>query len=136
MMLFRFSFFHFACRFEKMISGMYMGELVRLILVKMARSQLLFQGKTTSELLTTGHFSTSHIYAIENDKLVFLCVCVLACICTLTLHSVISLRWWIKCKPVEQDVSSNKLCQELRCSSKLPNIQELHLTLCRPHLVC
>uniref|UniRef100_A0A669F0E8 Hexokinase-2 n=1 Tax=Oreochromis niloticus TaxID=8128 RepID=A0A669F0E8_ORENI len=54
--------------FEKMISGMYMGELVRLILVKMARSQLLFQGKTTSELLTTGHFSTSHIYAIENDK--------------------------------------------------------------------
>uniref|UniRef100_A0A669DYB3 Hexokinase-2 n=1 Tax=Oreochromis niloticus TaxID=8128 RepID=A0A669DYB3_ORENI len=42
--------------FEKMISGMYMGELVRLILVKMARSQLLFQGKTTSELLTTGHF--------------------------------------------------------------------------------
>uniref|UniRef100_A0AAX7TDB3 Hexokinase-2 n=1 Tax=Astatotilapia calliptera TaxID=8154 RepID=A0AAX7TDB3_ASTCA len=60
--------------FEKMISGMYMGELVRLILVKMARSQLLFQGKTTSELLTTGHFSTSHIYAIENDKLVFLCV--------------------------------------------------------------
>uniref|UniRef100_A0A3P8NI84 Hexokinase-2 n=1 Tax=Astatotilapia calliptera TaxID=8154 RepID=A0A3P8NI84_ASTCA len=55
--------------FEKMISGMYMGELVRLILVKMARSQLLFQGKTTSELLTTGHFSTSHIYAIENDKL-------------------------------------------------------------------
>uniref|UniRef100_A0A3Q0S433 Hexokinase-2 n=1 Tax=Amphilophus citrinellus TaxID=61819 RepID=A0A3Q0S433_AMPCI len=55
--------------FEKMISGMYMGELVRLILVKMARSQLLFQGKTTSELLTTGHFSTSYIYAIENDKL-------------------------------------------------------------------
>ncbi|XP_030592992.1 hexokinase-2 isoform X2 [Archocentrus centrarchus] len=54
--------------FEKMISGMYMGELVRLILVKMARSQLLFQGKTTSELLTTGHFSTSYIYAIENDK--------------------------------------------------------------------
>uniref|UniRef100_A0A4W6EKP4 Hexokinase-2 n=1 Tax=Lates calcarifer TaxID=8187 RepID=A0A4W6EKP4_LATCA len=40
--------------FEKMISGMYMGELVRLILVRMAKEHLLFQGKTTAELLTTG----------------------------------------------------------------------------------
>nr|XP_020446131.1 hexokinase-2-like isoform X2 [Monopterus albus] len=54
--------------FEKMISGMYMGELVRLILVRMAKEQLLFQGKTTAELLTTGSFSTNYIYAIENDK--------------------------------------------------------------------
>lgn len=54
--------------FEKMISGMYMGELVRLILVKMARDSLLFEGKTTAELLTTGRFSTSYIYTIESDK--------------------------------------------------------------------
>ncbi|KAM4746428.1 hexokinase-2 [Anableps anableps] len=54
--------------FEKMISGMYMGELVRLILVKMARNQLLFQGKTTPELLTSGRFSTNYIYTIECDK--------------------------------------------------------------------
>ncbi|XP_036000518.1 hexokinase-2-like [Fundulus heteroclitus] len=54
--------------FEKMISGMYMGELVRLILVKMARDQLLFQGNITPELLTTGHFSTNYIYTIESDK--------------------------------------------------------------------
>ncbi|XP_061586344.1 hexokinase-2 [Cololabis saira] len=54
--------------FEKMISGMYLGELVRLIVVKMAREKLLFQGKTTSELLTTGRFSTSHLYTIENDS--------------------------------------------------------------------
>ncbi|XP_054906761.1 hexokinase-2 [Poeciliopsis prolifica] len=54
--------------FEKMISGMYMGELVRLILVKMARKQLLFQGQTTPQLLTSGRFSTSYIYAIESDK--------------------------------------------------------------------
>ncbi|XP_044052179.1 hexokinase-2 [Siniperca chuatsi] len=54
--------------FEKMISGMYMGELVRLILVKMTKEQLLFQGKTTAMLLTTGSFNTSYIYAIENDK--------------------------------------------------------------------
>uniref|UniRef100_A0A3Q1IHY6 Hexokinase-2 n=1 Tax=Anabas testudineus TaxID=64144 RepID=A0A3Q1IHY6_ANATE len=54
--------------FEKMISGMYMGELVRLILVRMAKEKLLFQGKTTAELLTTGSFSTAYIYDIENDK--------------------------------------------------------------------
>ncbi|XP_070760239.1 hexokinase-2 isoform X3 [Enoplosus armatus] len=57
--------------FEKMISGMYMGELVRLILVRMTKEKLLFQGKTTAVLLTTGSFNTSHIYAIENDKLVY-----------------------------------------------------------------
>uniref|UniRef100_A0A671QC26 Hexokinase-2 n=1 Tax=Sinocyclocheilus anshuiensis TaxID=1608454 RepID=A0A671QC26_9TELE len=39
--------------FEKMISGMYIGELVRLILVKMAKDGLLFQGHTTPDLLTT-----------------------------------------------------------------------------------
>uniref|UniRef100_A0A672IKM3 Hexokinase-2 n=1 Tax=Salarias fasciatus TaxID=181472 RepID=A0A672IKM3_SALFA len=54
--------------FEKMISGMYMGELVRLILVKMTRERLLFQGKVTSALLTTGRFNTSYIYSIDNDK--------------------------------------------------------------------
>lgn len=51
-----------------MISGMYMGELVRLILVKMAKQKLLFQGNATSELLTTGCFKTTYIYAIENEK--------------------------------------------------------------------
>uniref|UniRef100_A0A672IMR1 Hexokinase-2 n=1 Tax=Salarias fasciatus TaxID=181472 RepID=A0A672IMR1_SALFA len=59
--------------FEKMISGMYMGELVRLILVKMTRERLLFQGKVTSALLTTGRFNTSYIYSIDNDKSVLLC---------------------------------------------------------------
>ncbi|KAM3868064.1 hexokinase-2 isoform 2-T2 [Diretmus argenteus] len=54
--------------FEKMISGMYMGELVRLILVKMAKEQLLFQGQTTPSLLTTGNFLTSYVSTIENDK--------------------------------------------------------------------
>ncbi|KAL2092192.1 hypothetical protein ACEWY4_011990 [Coilia grayii] len=54
--------------FEKMISGMYMGELVRLILVKMAKDGLLFQGNTTPELLNTGQFQTSFVSAIENEK--------------------------------------------------------------------
>ncbi|XP_020037422.1 hexokinase-2 isoform X2 [Castor canadensis] len=54
--------------FEKMISGMYMGELVRLILVKMAKEELLFQGKVSSELLTTGSFETKDVSDIEADK--------------------------------------------------------------------
>ncbi|KAE8297136.1 Hexokinase-1 [Larimichthys crocea] len=54
--------------FEKMVSGMYMGELVRLILVKMAREGLLFEGRITPELLTKGKFETKHISAIEKSK--------------------------------------------------------------------
>lgn len=54
--------------FEKMISGMYMGELVRLILVKMAKAELLFQGKLSPELLTTGSFETKDVSDIEEDK--------------------------------------------------------------------
>ncbi|CAL1616448.1 unnamed protein product [Knipowitschia caucasica] len=54
--------------FEKMISGMYMGELVRLCLVKMTRQGLLFQGRATPQLLTSGHFKTSDVYAIENES--------------------------------------------------------------------
>ncbi len=61
-------FFMLMFRFEKMISGMYIGELVRLIIVKMTKENLLFQGKTTTQLLTTGSFSTSYIYAIDTDK--------------------------------------------------------------------
>lgn len=51
--------------FEKMVSGMYMGELVRLILVKMAREGMLFEGRITPELLTKGKIETKHISAIE-----------------------------------------------------------------------
>lgn len=54
-----------SCRFEKMVSGMYMGELVRLILVKMAKEGLLFEGRITPELLTKGKFETKHVSAIE-----------------------------------------------------------------------
>eukprot|EP00064_Thunnus_orientalis_P004860 superscaffoldBa00000459_g4873 len=54
--------------FEKMVSGMYMGELVRLILVKMAREGMLFEGRITPELLTKGKFETKHVSAIEKSK--------------------------------------------------------------------
>lgn len=51
-----------------MVSGLYLGELVRLILVKMAKEQLLFQGKSTVELRTTGSFRTGYICTIDVDK--------------------------------------------------------------------
>ncbi|XP_020367618.1 hexokinase-1 isoform X3 [Rhincodon typus] len=54
--------------FEKMISGMYMGELVRLILVKMAKEGLIFEGNITPELLTKGKLETKHVSAIEKSK--------------------------------------------------------------------
>uniref|UniRef100_A0A3B5M876 Hexokinase-2 n=1 Tax=Xiphophorus couchianus TaxID=32473 RepID=A0A3B5M876_9TELE len=54
--------------FEKMVSGMYMGELVRLILVKMAREGLLFEGRITAELLTKGTLPTKLVSAIEKSK--------------------------------------------------------------------
>uniref|UniRef100_A0A8C7YQ92 Hexokinase-2 n=1 Tax=Oryzias sinensis TaxID=183150 RepID=A0A8C7YQ92_9TELE len=54
--------------FEKMVSGQYMGELVRLILVKMAKEGLLFEGRITPELLTRGKIETKHVSAIEKSK--------------------------------------------------------------------
>ncbi|XP_078508926.1 hexokinase-3 [Lissotriton helveticus] len=53
--------------FEKMISGMYMGEIARLIMVKLATQGLLFQRGATPALLTKGNFETKHVSAIEDD---------------------------------------------------------------------
>ncbi|XP_013911842.1 PREDICTED: hexokinase-2-like [Thamnophis sirtalis] len=54
--------------FEKMISGLYMGELVRLILVKMAKEKLLFNGKVPDNLRKKGCFETRYVSAIEKEK--------------------------------------------------------------------
>lgn len=54
--------------FEKMVSGMYMGELVRLILLKMAKKGLLFDGRVSNALRTKGKFQTKHITLIEQYK--------------------------------------------------------------------
>uniref|UniRef100_A0A8C4E1A0 Hexokinase-2 n=1 Tax=Dicentrarchus labrax TaxID=13489 RepID=A0A8C4E1A0_DICLA len=50
--------------FEKMISGMYMGELVRLILVRMTKERLLFQGKTTAEC----HMVNGYIHIAADEE--------------------------------------------------------------------
>ncbi|KAK2828043.1 hypothetical protein Q5P01_019077 [Channa striata] len=51
--------------FEKMISGMYLGEIVRLLLVKLTQDQLLFKGQTSEALTTPGRFETKFISEIE-----------------------------------------------------------------------
>ncbi|XP_002718490.3 hexokinase HKDC1 isoform X2 [Oryctolagus cuniculus] len=54
--------------FEKMISGLYLGELVRLILLKMAKTGLLFGGQKSSALHTKGKIETQHVAAMERYK--------------------------------------------------------------------
>ncbi|KAM6186728.1 hexokinase HKDC1 [Rhynchocyon petersi] len=54
--------------FEKMISGLYLGELVRLILLKMTRAGLLFGGKKSSALLIKDKIETRHVAAMEKYK--------------------------------------------------------------------
>ncbi|XP_067012604.2 hexokinase type 2 isoform X2 [Anabrus simplex] len=53
---------------EKMISGMYMGELVRLVLVKLTKNKLLFGGQGSDLLYKRGNFFTKYVSEIESDK--------------------------------------------------------------------
>ncbi|XP_055909640.1 hexokinase type 2-like [Eupeodes corollae] len=54
--------------FEKMISGMYMGELVRLVLAKFAKQGILFKGQECDILMTRGTFFTKYVSEIEADE--------------------------------------------------------------------
>ncbi|XP_023785912.1 putative hexokinase HKDC1 isoform X2 [Cyanistes caeruleus] len=54
--------------FEKMISSLYLGELVRLILLKMTKQGLLFNGKVSTALLTKGKIEMKHVSAMEKHK--------------------------------------------------------------------
>ncbi|CAB3254733.1 unnamed protein product [Arctia plantaginis] len=53
---------------EKMISGMYLGELVRLALVKFTKMGLLFGGQGSDLLFKQGYFYTKYVSEIESDK--------------------------------------------------------------------
>ncbi|XP_040892463.1 hexokinase HKDC1-like [Toxotes jaculatrix] len=54
--------------FEKMVSGMYLGELVRLVVLKMAKRGLLFDGHVSDALRTKGKITTAHVAAMEEYK--------------------------------------------------------------------
>lgn len=51
-----------------MISGMYMGELVRLALVKFTKAGLLFGGLGSDLLFKRFQFFTKYVSEIESDK--------------------------------------------------------------------
>ncbi|XP_041840169.1 hexokinase HKDC1-like [Melanotaenia boesemani] len=54
--------------FEKMVSGLYLGELVRLVVVKMAKRGLLFDGHVSDALRTKGKITTAHVAAMEEYR--------------------------------------------------------------------
>ncbi|CAG0898463.1 unnamed protein product [Darwinula stevensoni] len=54
--------------YEKMISGMYMGELARLALVRLVKMNLIFEGQGSEQLFERGSFATKYISEIEDDK--------------------------------------------------------------------
>ncbi|XP_018407907.1 PREDICTED: hexokinase-3 [Nanorana parkeri] len=58
-------------RFDKMISGLYMGEIVRHVLAKLTNRGLLFGGVSTQQLLDKGTFGTKDVSDIENDNFPF-----------------------------------------------------------------
>lgn len=53
--------------YEKMISGMYMGELVRLVLCKLTEEKVLFDGVASEALKTHGKFETAFVSQIERN---------------------------------------------------------------------
>uniref|UniRef100_A0A671QHZ3 hexokinase n=1 Tax=Sinocyclocheilus anshuiensis TaxID=1608454 RepID=A0A671QHZ3_9TELE len=59
-------------RFEKMTSGMYLGEIVRQILIDLTKRGLLFRGHITERLKTKGIFETKFLSQIESDRLALL----------------------------------------------------------------
>lgn len=54
--------------FEKMISGMYMGEIVRRILVDLTRRGLLFKGKCSNKMIVPYKFGTNYVSLVESDR--------------------------------------------------------------------
>lgn len=55
-------------KFEKMISGMYMGELTRILLVQLAENKLLFNGVAPESIKKKNSFFTKYVSEIEAEK--------------------------------------------------------------------
>ncbi|XP_050528204.1 hexokinase type 2-like [Daktulosphaira vitifoliae] len=53
--------------FEKMVSGMYLGELFRLLLLDMAKNNLIFDGHVPEILLVPQSITTNVISTVESD---------------------------------------------------------------------
>ncbi|XP_007474181.1 hexokinase-3 [Monodelphis domestica] len=55
-------------RFEKMVGGLYLGELIRLVLIHLAGQRALFDGATSPALLTHGSVPIEHVMEIEDPS--------------------------------------------------------------------
>uniref|UniRef100_A0A8C6X4F1 Phosphotransferase n=1 Tax=Naja naja TaxID=35670 RepID=A0A8C6X4F1_NAJNA len=53
--------------FEKIIGGKYIGEIVRLVLLKLVNENLLFNGEASEKLKTRGSFESRFLSQIESD---------------------------------------------------------------------
>ncbi|CAH1797165.1 unnamed protein product [Owenia fusiformis] len=53
--------------FEKLFSGMYMGEVARQVLIKLTQEGLILDGRGSPELFTPWSFLTKYISMIESD---------------------------------------------------------------------
>ena len=51
-----------------MISGMYMGEVVRQVLVDLVNEDLIFSGLDTDSIKQRGKFETRYVSEIESDQ--------------------------------------------------------------------
>lgn len=60
-----FLFLFWPNRYEKMTSGMYLGEIVRQILIDLTKQGLLFRGHISESLKKRGIFETKYLSQIE-----------------------------------------------------------------------
>ena len=60
-------FFHysFLTRFEKMISGMYLGEIARIVCMDLVEKKLLFKGQVSEKFKTKNSFLTKFVSDVE-----------------------------------------------------------------------
>jgi hexokinase len=54
--------------FEKMISGFYLGEMVRLVLIKLIKAKVLFNGKLSTRFQLRNEFYTKFLSEIEAEN--------------------------------------------------------------------
>lgn len=55
----------FVSSYEKMISGMYLGEVARQVIIKLIQEGLLFNGELSEKLGTPMMFFTKYLSEIE-----------------------------------------------------------------------
>ena len=86
--------FHCIISYEKMISGKYLGEIVRLALKDLICSGALCGGKSSTKLDTFEAFGTKYLSAIEGGYVMWMQreICLLPC-----AHTEFDVRFLISC---------------------------------------